>query len=710
MDKVFVECCGSFSSAFYNWNESYQLAWEMDDSSIDMARKRQLELYRIERAFEEEAIQCVTRLVSMEKNAPRQVPKQLVCFRDKNLFFRLLPDSRTGRHYVASLRGILQSRSSILTVPLSSFFMFKGTPVLVQALVPLPKEPVKLYGEGVAPSNDEVAAELEFIADALNTPLPDYVIAEVYEGLDGRQYVTETNITNIALDDASLLYGPIKRAEMLAVCPCVTASCEDVLGVVQGAPVLQALRGVADAQPSEQQKILSDTLHFYGINMCLLKGVFEAYRSFNGNQGSHWSQFKNVVAVEMIARTIKQEFYLEAQAKRLGMDDIGISKAFALHLRDGLNTSAKVDKFMPLLMRKFAIANGNNEDEELLDAIQDARSDSRSLIAERLSMLVGARAALPNEGQEDGASANYSLGSLSTLNKKTVFWVPLIAGRITPRLSDPKMILATAPVYESLQTNYGHTLTWVQATLARVAVWQGRYEEALQIARQAEQMLERTYGPSSARCLCNQRLLCRLLFSVPSIDNIREGCSALVPMLQGLEHRASVVTRVKVHLEVGCWLLGAARTVPNLVEEALRHFQTAEKLLPISLRSSYGSWLYIQPSLGMLRCRQTPFGRHHALPAPIQSLMSDAVYLSKIVAPADYFVEYLWELGMELAVGQHCEEAANIMTLAAKMSKNVAGSQLDRNALLSDTYKIYRAWDPEKYNSYCNTLEILQHT
>ncbi|EPY32936.1 hypothetical protein AGDE_08434 [Angomonas deanei] len=704
MDRVYVECCGNFSSAFCNWNEAFQLAWEMDDSTVELARCRQRELYRVEKAFESEAVQGTMKLVSMEKGAPRQLPKQLLCYRDKNIFYRILPDNRTGRHYVSSLRGVLQSRSNILTVPLSSFFVYKGTPVLAMALIPLPKEPTKLHGEGVAYRNEEIAAEIEFISEALNTPLPDYIIAEVYESLDGRQYVTETNVTNIALDDASLLYGPLKRPEMLAQCSCVTATCEDTLSVLQNPAVTGALRDILNVPAAQRQKLLCDTLHFHGINLCLLKGVLEAYRSCYGDADQEWAEMKSCVAVEMLARTIKQEFYLEAQSKRLGLDDVALSKCFALHLKDGLE-SKEEEKFIPLVMKKFAIANVNNEDAELINAFFEARDYARSAVVERVSLLVGARAALPTSAESTPTAA--SRNSLS-MPKKSVFWVPLIAGRITPRVCDPKMILSTAPVYLTVETSYGHSLTWVQPLLARAAVWQGAHPEALRITRESVRALEKTYGASSPRCLQNQRLLCKLLFSVPTIDNIREGSAVLVAMLKGLEQRASDLTRAKFHIEVGGWLLGATRSLPSLTEEALHHYQAAGKLLPSHLRSSYGAWLFIQPSLGQLRCRQTAVGRNLTSLPPIQSLISDAVYLSKIIAPADYFVEYLWELGVELGLNGHYEEATNILTTAISMSKQISDSQLDFEALLQDTYKVYSSWDPAKYGDYCETLSMLR--
>ncbi|RNF03786.1 hypothetical protein TraAM80_05632 [Trypanosoma rangeli] len=157
----------------------------MEDSTISQAEVRMEQLRRVEREFVAEATQTVKQIVMLDDDGPRELPKFLQCYRVDNIFFRLLPDSRSGRNYVASLRGVLQSRTRLLAVPLSSMFFYRGMPVLAQALVPMSREPTRLYGADSV-NNQEVEAEILHMAEALNIPLPNLIVSEVYEGLDAR--------------------------------------------------------------------------------------------------------------------------------------------------------------------------------------------------------------------------------------------------------------------------------------------------------------------------------------------------------------------------------------------------------------------------------------------------------------------------------------------------------------------------------------------
>lgn len=687
MDRVYVKCCSAFSYAAANWNEAYQLALEMEDGTMPLATARQEELRRVERGFEEAVVQGAMRIVTMDADAPRAVPKELLCYRDKNVFYRVLPDGRSGRSIVAALRGVLQSRSALLTVPLTAFFMYRGTPVLAQALAPLGAEPTKVCGDGME-SNPEVAAELEIVADALNTPLPDQIVCEVYRGLDGRMYVTNTNITTIALDDSTLIGGPLKRAEMMALCPCVTATCEDTLNVLRNPVVLEALRRVLDAAVEQRCRLLSDTLHFYGVNLCLLKGVLDAFAAqFGGDSADEVQRFAEVVAVEMIARTIKQEFYTEVQAKRLGMDEVGINKCYALHLRAGLQ-SGQEERFGQLVLRKYAVRNDGDDAAAFVELLLAVRRDHRSTLVERVSWLVGARSA-PATGSAPAAA------------KRTVVWASLVAGRVTPHLCDPKLTSSLEPLYRTVQTCEAHALACCVPTQIKVAMWQGRVGDALNLASEAVEQAGARYGDASLRAAQAQRTFMRLLFSVPSLENVREAYDMVTPILEVYEDRAGHITRAKCHIEVGCCLLGAA-AVMDVVGEAARHFSAAERLLPASLRSSHGAWLYLQPSLGLLRCRQARPAE--SSPVPLKSLVPDAVYFSRVVAPADYCTEYLWELGMELAAEHLYAEATQILTAAYSMAKRTPQCHLDAEGLRDDTLRVYSDWNPEQYAAYCRAL------
>ncbi|XQJ26177.1 Clustered mitochondria/Translation initiation factor eIF3 subunit 135, putative [Leishmania guyanensis] len=684
MDRVYIKCCSAFSSAAANWNEAYQVALEMGDSTMQLATARLEELLRVERAFEEAAAQGAMRIVTMDPNAPRSVPKELLCYRDMNIFYRVLPDGRSGRNIVATLRGVLQSRSASLTVPLTSLLMYRGIPVLAQALAPFGTEPIKIYGDG-AESDPEVAAEVEIIADALRTPLPDQVLCEVYRSLDGRMYVTNTNITTIALDDSMLIGSPLKRPEMLALCPCVTATCEDTLSVLHNAVVMEALWRVLDAAVDQQCRRLSDTLHFYGVNLCLLGGVLDAFAERYGDAADDVQRFTEVVAIEMIARTIKQEFYAEVQAKRLGVDEVGVNTCYARHLRAALHSEHR-ERFSQLVLRKYAIDNGSGHADGLLRVLLDVRRDRCSAIVERVSWLIGACSAPSADGAE---------------SRRTVAWAFLVAGRITPCLCDPKLMCSLEPLYRSWRTGEAHCFACCYPLQVKVAMWQGRVGDGLNLASTAVEQVTARYGNTSIRAVQAQRTFMKLLFTIPSLENVREAYSMATCILEVYKDHAGPITRAKCHIEVGYCLLGAS-AVMNVVGEAARHFQAAEQLLLLaSLRSSNGAWLYLQPSLGLVRCRQ--LGQQDG-PVPLKALVADALYLSRAAAPADYCTKYLWVLGMELAAERHYAESAQILTTAYRMAKRTQRTRLDVDRLHGDTLRVYSDWDPEQYAAYCTAI------
>ncbi|KAG5509030.1 hypothetical protein GH5_06257 [Leishmania sp. Ghana 2012 LV757] len=683
MDRAYIKSCSAFSFAATNWNEAYQLAHEMADGTMQLATARQEALHRVERAFEEEVVQGAMRIVAMEPNAPRSVPKELLCYRDKNVFYRVLPDGRCGRSIVTALRGVLQSRSALLTVPLTLFIMYRGTPVLAQALAPLGAEPMKIYGNGVKPDL-EVAAEVEIMADELKTPLPDQVVCEVHRGLDGRLYVTNTNVTTIALDDSMMVGGPLKRPEMLALCPCVTATCEDTLHVLRNPLVMEALRHVLDAPANQQCRLLSDTLHFYGVNLCLLRDVLTAFMERYGDAADDVQRFTEVVAFEMMARTIKQEFYTEVQAKRLGMDEAGINKCYAVHLRAALQPEQE-ERLSQSVLRKYAIHNNGGPADGLARALLTVRRDHRSALVERVSRLIGARAASSSEG----------VG-----HRRAVVWVPLVAGCITPCLCDPQLMCSLEPLYRSRQTCETDCFAYCYPLQIKVAMWQGRVGDGLRLASTAVQQTTARYGDTSLRAVQARRTLVKLLFTVPSLENVREAYAMVAAILDVYEDRAGPVTRAKCHIEVGCCLLGVSALL-DVVGEAARHFRAAEQLLPASLRGSSGAHLFLQPSLGLLRCRQLD---RKGVSVPLKVLVADAVYFARVVAPADYCTEYLWELGAELAAERHYSESTHVLTAAYSMAKRTQCSRLDVNALRDDTLRVYSEWDPEQYAAYSSLI------
>lgn len=685
MDRAYLECCSSFSSRLTNWNDAYQLALEMEGTTSQQAVTRQAEIYRVEKWFEAEIQSIIRHLLLEDPEAPRQLPRHHHCYCEGNVFLRVFPDCRSGRNYVASLRGVIQSSSRRLTVPLACMVVFRGIPVLAQALVHLPPGAPKLHGSGVAP-NAAVAAEMSFIADALNIPLPVHPLLEVYEGCDGRWYVTRTNITTIPLDDSALLNSPVKRQEMLVLCGCVTSSCDDTLRVLKNPSVVAALEAILSEPPERQQQLLCDTLHFYGVNLCLLKGVADALRI--GSSPLQLTRLLPILAVEMLARTVKQNFYLKVQAKDLGMDDVDINKCFAVQLHSALDTGST---FLASLMRKYAIANYEGGDSFLVAALKEACEQRRQAIVERVSILIGARS-VDTDGTGDAA-------------RRTISWAPRPPRHVYPRLSDPSMIQSLDVLYRGgVTTNELHEMAFCLPIRVRAAMWESRWGDALHVAQETAQRAERRHGPDAPQSLEASRMFCRLLFRVPSIENVREGCALLIGILERYAAEGNPIVLARMHIDAGCWMLTTIGTV-DLVAEAAMHFAAAEQLIPGSMCCASGAWLHVQPRLGQLRCRKMLAEPQRV---PVQALADDALLLAKVVIPADYFVEYLWELGMELAVDRSYEQAAKILTAAVGLCKKVGSSHLNLAALQNDTLGVYRAWDPDKYSAYCDAFIELQ--
>lgn len=183
--KPYLRSCGDITPTGKDWNAEFQLAWELEDYEEVRAGQRAALLTQIVQDFEAEAAESITKIVRLEEDMPRELPHFPHCFRVKNIFFRVLPDGRSGRNYVHALRGVLQARSPVLSVPLTVMFYFYGIPVLAQALVPMPRTPVCLYGRrtcSAAAGDDalrnlfraaamaEVESEVRFMAEALHLP------------------------------------------------------------------------------------------------------------------------------------------------------------------------------------------------------------------------------------------------------------------------------------------------------------------------------------------------------------------------------------------------------------------------------------------------------------------------------------------------------------------------------------------------------------
>ncbi|KAH9582342.1 CLU domain [Trypanosoma melophagium] len=679
MDRAFLSACTEFYPSYRDWNAEFQLAWEMEDNTVSQAESRLEALRRVEREFVADAVRTVKQIVTLDDDGPREMPKFLQCYRVDNIFFRVLPDSRSGRNYVASLRGVLQSRTRLLTVPLSCMLFYRGMPVLAQALVPMPRQPTQLYGAGYA-NNHEVEAEILHMADALNIILPTHKNCEVYEGLDGRWYCTLTNTTTFPLGEVPCVSCPLKRQEMLARCAYVTSGPRDVLAVVHSPVFLDAITQLKRVSTTDVQFELCSTLHTYGVNLCYLKEVLRTFAEYQRTDVEALRVVESCIMVEMFARTIKQEFYLRIQSNRIAYDDVTLQNDLTRRIAYGLDESQFKRIFLPVIMRKYYISH---EEEDIIALCDTVRLTRRHEIISRLSILLGARS------RTESASA-----------KEKIVWVPKVYSSVLPLFLEPKKIMDLAAYYDSTKTTANHMYAFCLPLQAKVKYWEGDFERSLDSARLVVAGEKVRDDHLSLPYLYALRDMCELLFGGVSIEHIEEGRKHLVTLLGGFQKLAGPLTLVRRYIECACWMLGSSDIV-DMRSDALSCFQTAAKLLPSGLRSNYGAWLYIRPFLGQLRCKQA---MSPLVMVDIVEIARDAKQLSALVTPSDFFAEYLWELGMELRCDAHYSAATKTLLTALRICKKVPNSQLDVNALTQDIIGTYHAWDPVKYGAYCDAL------
>ncbi|ORC89838.1 uncharacterized protein TM35_000101060 [Trypanosoma theileri] len=679
MDRPFLSACAEFYPSYRNWNAEFQLAWEMEDNTVSQAESRLEALRRVEREFVADAVRTVKQIVTLDDDGPREMPKFLQCYRVDNIFFRVLPDSRSGRNYVASLRGVLQSRTRLLTVPLSCMLFYRGMPVLAQALVPMPRLPTQLYGADCA-NNHEVEAEILHMADALNIVLPNVVNCEVYEGLDGRWYCTLTNATTFPLGEVPHVSCPLKRQEMLACCAYVTSGPRDVLAVLHSPIFLNAVTQLKKFSTTDIQVELCRTLHTHGVNLCYLKEVLRAFLEFQQTDKETLRVVESSIIVEMFARTMKQEFYLRIQSNRTAYDDEILQNEITRRIAYGLDEAQFKQMFLPVLMRKYYVSHG---EKDIIALCETVRSTRRHEIISRLSLLLGACS------RPEGTSS-----------KDKIVWVPKICSSVIPLLLEPKRIMDLAAYYDSTKTTAGHMYAFCLPLQAKVAYWGGNVEKSLEYTRLIVAGEKYRHDHLNLPYLYALRDMCELLFGGVSIEHIEEGHKHLDILLQGFKKLSGPLTLLRRYIECACWMLGSSDIVDMRIE-ALGCFRTAGKLMPSGLRSDHGAWLYIRPFLGELRCKQAMSPQ---VKVDIVDIARDAKELASIVTPSDFFVEYLWELGMELRCDAHYEEATKTLLKALRMCKKVPRSQLDVNALTQDIIGTYHAWDPVKYGAYCDTL------
>ncbi|KAG5482623.1 hypothetical protein CUR178_05766 [Leishmania enriettii] len=690
--KPYLAACAEITPKGRNWNAEFQLAWEMENHTLELADLRMRTLHQLERDFEGEAVGTVVKIVRLEKDMPAELLNFVQCFRVRNIFFRILPDSRSGRNYVASLRGILQSDSRLLSVPLSTMFYYRGMPVLAQALVPMSTQPKRLYGSNS--TNDvEVEAELTFIAEALHIPLPDSSM-EVYEALDGRYYVTNSNatLTPLFVDDTIM-----KRQEMLRVCPEVVEGADNTIqvlddGVLQET-VLQVCCSSTPATVSATLTQVCEYLHARGVNLCLLKQVARRLLLSSDYDARAVEQAMELLACEMLCRSLKQEFYIEIQGKRTAYDELFLKRTLSKYFAMIFAPSPQFRvKFLNVVSKKYGITS---EDRDLIDVLVSFREEWKPRIMDRVCHLLGATIRKENGGLH-------------------VTWRPYVNSSVLPRLVDPSVAMQLASVYSGARTEPSHWYAFCMPLRWKVACWQRNFSEALSLVREDATAQEKRTGPLQLIRLRMELAVCHVSFQTRDWPHIQEGRTRFPAVLAGYEEWASLKTQGRHCIEYGFWLVDVAEALMEApaelrgcVEEAVHYFYTAVERMPAYLRSEHGAWLHLQPYTGLLRCKKL-------LPScsvDTCALVQHSLELSRVGWASDFFINFLRELGRQLEYEGSFEDAIQVLLTAVSLSKEKPTVTADLHTLLMDAAHVYRSWDLRMHANACMALtqEAVSH-
>ncbi|KAG5509031.1 hypothetical protein GH5_06258 [Leishmania sp. Ghana 2012 LV757] len=690
--KPYLAACAEITPKGRNWNAEFQLAWEMESHTLEQADLRMRTLHQLERDFEGEAVGTVVKIVRLEKDMPAELLNFVQCFRVRNIFFRILPDSRSGRNYVASLRGILQSDSRLLSVPLSTMFYYRGMPVLAQALVPMSTQPKRLYGSNS--TNDvEVEAELTFIAEALHIPFPDSSM-EVYEALDGRYYVTNSNatLTPLFVDDTIM-----KRQEMLRVCPEVVEGADNTMqvlddGVLQET-VLQVCCSSTPATVSATLTQVCEYLHARGVNLCLLKQVARRLLLSSDYDARAVEQAVELLACEMLCRSLKQEFYIEIQGKRTAYDELLLKRTLSKYFGMLFAPSPRFrGEFLNVVSKKYGITS---EDRDLIDVLVSFRAEWKPRIMDRVCHLLGATIRKENGGVH-------------------VAWRSYVNSSVLPRLVDPAVAMQLAAVYSGARTEPSHWYAFCMPLRWKVACWQRNFSEALSLVREDATAQEKRTGPLQLIRLRMELAVCHVSFQTRDWPQIQEGRSRFPAVLAGYEEWASLKTQGRHCIEYGFWLVDVAEALMETpaelrgcVEEAVHYFYTAIARMPAYLRSEHGAWLHLQPYMGLLRCKKL-------LPScsvDTCALVQHSLELSKVGWASDFFINFLRELGRQLEYEGSFEDAIQVLLTAVSLSKEKPTVAVDLHTFLMDAAHVYRSWDLRMHADACMALtrEAVSH-
>lgn len=333
-NKTYLSLCAQTTNReLKGWNAEFQSAVDMDDHTPESATLRYERFCKALLGFEESCRETVRAIVEEADGGPSALADNHTCFHERTVFYKIFPDARAARNHVSSLRAVLAARIRGVTVPLTVLFMHCGVPVVAQEVIPIPhgREPWSFNG-GAAPSGvpTDVANMIECVRGVLNksSPNPDRGdgedTIEVVKSLDGRLYVTSASELHTTLfpDDPFVM----KRTEYL-VRPNLpdkqNAGSDGVIAALESRMLLSRMATIASmpsgtpVETTNIQKSLIAVMHAHGVNVCLLKPLYNHINQCSDALGLEAVRtLRQVIAIEMLCRAAKDRFYLESQAKR----------------------------------------------------------------------------------------------------------------------------------------------------------------------------------------------------------------------------------------------------------------------------------------------------------------------------------------------------------------------------------------------------------
>lgn len=749
----YVNACQEYSSSLPDWNEAFQLTWELEDSTEALAQRRYADLRRIETKFKEEVSLAVKRLVDADFCLPVSeyffLSKDChgLQFKEGNVFYQVLHDVSMGKRYLDSLRGVLLSRVDDISVPLCALLVYRGLPFLVQALAPLRF----LVHDGQDVVNEDVAENIRIISATINVPLPEYIQFCVYEGRDSRRYVVSTNSTTIPLVVTDL-EAPLQRSEMLLspflrlVHPVATTmsntfSClkapEFVYSVrsIGRIVTLSSSTEITKVLHQEQQNRLCAVLHYFGINLALLPlllGTCRPSENCRKEIVEVWDDVKRVIGVELISRTIKNSFYSLSSADRnVGGNKAqrNLSRSIQWGLKDATPDSHSSSDFAScthLIFRKYCTDPFLLK--EILEMLQYCRKHCIGTIVSRVCILVGAK-----------KERNDSLH---------VLWVPIHKAQLVPRISCPEVqrfwASAGKKQQEPISTtgskenhtfltcyNKLHNLAFWNPLRARVLLWKNNITKCLEIQRESflsvnevlkeiKTVSQKKFQKEFLSWPSTSYLYLRFLFShIHSLflsnfpPNVIEGCN-LIPFLLDEAEKSKVnrLTLAKYHVRCGCQLLGLKHFISGANIEAAKHFVMAESILSFFVDDAFVGRLYIQACFGILHCdidfsdESSRISEVTATSNLLDNLSHRALALATSIEPSEQFVEYFWTLALEIgnAKIKMFHEGVQLLTKALQMIKRIPRCRIAQEVILKDLMQMYCSWNEKKYKQYCSQL------